>query len=280
MESAHSGRDHRFWSAISANPSFVPKKKPMTGPDTKNVQTYTSGPLRLVICKRDPVPAKAMPSNESWTLLLPGSPIRVCTGEDIEEGVIPRGSLALLMPGFGHTFKRHHPDTPFGFTALQMDGPFPEPLVSVLQHPPRKWQEASYAVLRSQSLKQLFGIFTQEIANPDGLQLMTRELFLILLGAELTRLCEKEDRARFPYRLSRSTLQVVLDHMESQIGAKNSVPELASMAKCTPDHFIRLFLRVHPRLQAPVQRAAQQVRPGSLRPAVQKVLDDGSARQR
>ena len=77
-----------------------------------------------------------------------------------------------------------------------MDGPFPEPLVSILQHPPRKWQEQSFAVLRSQSLKQLFGIFSQEIANPDGLQLMTRELFLILLGAELNRLCEKEDRAR------------------------------------------------------------------------------------
>ena len=233
---------------------------------------------------------------------------------------MPRGSLALLMPGFGHSFKRHHPETPFGFTALQMDGPFPEPLVSVLQHPPRKWQEASYAVLRSQSLKQLFGIFTQEIANPDGLQLMTRELFLILLGAELTRLCEKEDRARFPYRLSRSTLQVVLDHMEAHLGAPNSVPEMAKLARCTPDHFIRLFreatstnpapvpdrappaarraaalgrraapgrgrvpgllrrLRLHPRLQAPVQRAAQQVRPGGLRPAVQEELSAGSVR--
>ena len=69
-----------FRSAISTHPSFVPKKKPMTGPEAKNVQTYTSGPLRLVICKRDPVPAKVMPSNESWTLLLPGSPIRICTG--------------------------------------------------------------------------------------------------------------------------------------------------------------------------------------------------------
>ena len=213
----------------------------MTGPETKNVQTHTSGPLRLVILKRDPIPSKAMPSNESWTLMLPTSPIRVCTGEDIEEGVIPRGSLALLMPGFGHTYKRHHPDSPFGFTALQMDGPFPEPLVSILQHPPRKWQEQSFAVLRSQSLKQLFGIFSQEIANPDGLQLMTRELFLILLGAELNRLCEKEDRARFPYRLSRSTLQLVLDHMEAHLGAPNSVPEMAKLARCTPDHFIRLF---------------------------------------
>ena len=96
-------------------------------------------------------------------------------------------------------------------------------------------------MLRSQALKQLFNIFTSEMANPDGIQLMTRELFLILPGAELGRLSEKEDRSRFPYRLNRSTLQLVLDHMEAQIGDKNSVPELANMAKCTPDHFIRLF---------------------------------------
>jgi AraC family transcriptional regulator len=70
---------------------------------------------------------------------------------------------------------------------------------------------------------------------------MTRELFLILLGAELSRLTEKEDRGRFPYRLNRSTLQLVLDHMEGHLGGKNSVPELAQMARCTPDHFIRLF---------------------------------------
>ena len=99
----------------------------------------------------------------------------------------------------------------------------------------------SFAALRSQSLKQLFGIFTQEMAHQDGLQLMTRELFLILLGAELNRLCEKEDRGRFPYRLSRSTLQLVLDHMEAHLGSKNSVPDLAKLARCTPDHFIRLF---------------------------------------
>ena len=213
----------------------------MSNHDPKNLLIFTSGSLRMLTLKRDPVPAKAAPSRDSWTLLLSTGPVRVCTGEDHEEGIIPRGSLALLLPGFGHTLKRHAPDTPFGFTALQLDGPFPEPLVSILQHPPRKWQEQSFATLRSQSLKQLFGIFTQEMSHPDGLQLMTRELFLILLGAELQRLTEKEDRGRFPYRLSRSTLQLVLDHMEAHLGSKNSVPDLAKLARCTPDHFIRLF---------------------------------------
>lgn len=213
----------------------------MSDAETKNLQTFTSGPLRLAILKRDPVPAKILPAREAWTLLQPTHAVRVCTGEDREEGVIRSGDLALLLPGFGHTLKRHHPNTPFGFTALFMEGPFPEPLLSSLQHPPRKWQESSFAVLRSLSLKQLFSIFSQELSNPDGVQLMTRELFLILLGAELSRLTEKEDRGRFPYRLNRSTLQLVLDHMEVHLGAKNSVPELATMARCTPDHFIRLF---------------------------------------
>jgi AraC-like DNA-binding protein len=239
--------------------------------DTKNIQLFSSGPLRLVVCKRDPIPAKAMPSRDTWTLMLPNAPVRVCTGEDHEEGIVPRGSLALFLPGFGHSFRRHQPETPFGFTALHMEGPFPEPLVSILQHPPRKWQEQSFAVLRSQSLKQLFNIFTQEISNPDGLQLMTRELFLILLGAELNRLCDKEDRARFPYRLSRSTLQLVLDHMEAHLGAPNSVPEMAKLARCTPDHFIRLFREatsttphqylIERRLQRAVQMLSDGERP-------------------
>ncbi|HJV23809.1 MAG TPA: AraC family transcriptional regulator [Holophagaceae bacterium] len=209
--------------------------------ETKNLQIFSSGPLKLVTLKKDPVPAKALPSREAWTLILPSSAVRVCTGEDHEEGVIRRGDLALLLPGFGHTLHRHQPGVPFGFTALMLEGPFPEPLLGSLQNPPRKWQEASFAVLRSQSLKQLFSIFTSELGNPEGVQLMTRELFLILLGAELARLTEKEDRGRFPYRLNRSTLQLVLDHMESHLGGKNSVPELATMARCTPDHFIRLF---------------------------------------
>ena len=213
----------------------------MSESETKNLQTFTSGPLRLSVLKRDPVPGKLLPARDAWTLLQPTHAVRVCTGEDREEGVIRSGDLALLLPGFGHTLKRHHANTPFGFTALFMEGPFPEPLLSSLQHPPRKWQESSFAVLRSLSLKQLFSIFSQELSNPDGVQLMTRELFLILLGAELARLTEKEDRGRFPYRLNRSTLQLVLDHMEVHIGAKNSVPELATMARCTPDHFIRLF---------------------------------------
>jgi AraC-like DNA-binding protein len=242
--------------------------------DAKNIQIFTSGPLRLVICKKDPVPAKAVPSKESWTLLLPTAPVRICTGEDHEEGVVPRGSLALLLPGFGHNLKRHQEDVPFGFTALQLDGPFPEPLLSILQHPPRKWQEQSFAALRSQSLKQLFGIFTQEMSHPDGLQLMTRELFLILLGSELNRLCEKEDRGRFPYRLSRSTLQLVLDHMEAHLGSKNSVPDLAKLAKCTPDHFIRLFREatsttphqylIERRLQRAVQMLSDGERPSDV----------------
>ncbi len=213
----------------------------MSESDSKNLQTFTSGPLKLAILKRDPVPAKLMPARDSWILLQPTHAVRVCTGDDREEGIIRSGDLALLLPGFGHTLKRHHSSTHFGFTALFLEGPFPEPLLSSLQTPPRKWQEASFAVLRSLSLKQLFSIFTQELAHPDGVQLMTRELFLILLGAELSRLTEKEDRGRFPYRLNRSTLQLVLDHMEAQIGSKNSVPELATMARCTPDHFIRLF---------------------------------------
>lgn len=242
--------------------------------DTKNTQIIPSGSLRLVVCKRDPVPAKALPSKDAWTLLQPTSTVKVCTGDDHEEGSVPRGSLALLLPGFGHTLKRHQPDQPFGFTALQLDGPFPEPLISTLQHPPRKWQEASFASLRSQSLKQLFGIFTQEMAHPDGLQLLTRELFLILLGAELSRLCEKEDRGRFPYRLNRSTLQLVLDHMEAHLGSRNSVPDLAKLARCTPDHFIRLFREatsttphqylIERRLQRSVQMLSDGERPSDV----------------
>ena len=213
----------------------------MSALDPKNLQIHTSGPLRLVILNKDPVPAKAMAPAESWTLMLPTNSIQVCTGEDLEESGIPKGSVALLMPGFGHTFKRHHPDVSFGFTALQMHGPFPEPLVSLLQRPPRKWQEHGFAVLRSQSLKQLFRIVSQELANPDGLQLMTRELFLILLGAELNRLTEKEERGRFPNRLKHSVLQAVLDNMEAQMGSPHSIREMAKTAECTPDHFIRLF---------------------------------------
>jgi AraC-like DNA-binding protein len=246
----------------------------MTNHEPKNLQTFTSGSLRLIFLKRDPIPAKVAPSRDAWTLMLPTGPIRICTGEDHEEGVVPRGSLALLLPGFGHTLKRYASDQPFGFTALQLDGPFPEPLVSILQHPPRKWQELSFAALRSQSLKQLFSIFTEEMAHPDGLQLMTRELFLILLGAELQRLTEKEERGRFPYRLSRSTLQLVLDHMEAQIGSRNSVPDLAKLARCTPDHFIRLFREatsttphqylIERRLQRAVQLLADGERPSDV----------------
>jgi AraC-like DNA-binding protein len=206
-------------------------------------------------------------------MLLTG-PARVCTEDDHEEGVIPRGALALLLPGYGHTLRRHQSNVPFGFTALQLDGPFPEPLLSILQQPPRKWQEQSFAVLRSQSLKQLFNIFTQEITNPDGLQIMTRELFLILTGAELKRLSEKEERGRFPYRLSRSILQLVLDHMEAHLGSKNSVPDLAKLARCTPDHFIRLFREatsttphqylIERRLQRAVQLLSDGERPSDV----------------
>ncbi len=213
----------------------------MADTESQNLLIRVSGPLRLVQLKNDPIPPKALPSRDAWTLLHATSPIRVCTDEDREEGIIRRGDLAMLLPGFQHLLKRHQPAQPFGYTALQLEGPFPEPLLTALQHPPRKWQEQTFSVLRSQSLKQLFGIFTTELANPDGVQLMTRELFLILLGAELSRLTEKEDRSRFPYRLNRSTLQLVLDHMEAHLGAKNSVTELATMARCTPDHFIRLF---------------------------------------
>ncbi len=213
----------------------------MNDQDSKNTQIFTSGPLKLVQLKKDPVPPRALPGRDAWTLIQPSTAVRVFTAEDREEGIIRRGDLALLLPGFGHTLKRHQEDQPFGFTALYLEGPFPEPLLGALQHPPRKWQEASFAVLRSLSLKQLFNIFVSELTNPDGVQLMTRELFLILLGAEMSRLTEKEDRGRFPYRLNRSTLQLVLDHMEAHIGQKNSVPELATMARCTPDHFIRLF---------------------------------------
>jgi len=246
----------------------------MSNHDPKNLQTHTSGPLRMVVVKKDPVPAKAAPSRDSWTLLMATAPVRICTGEDHEEGIVPRGSLALLLPGFGHSLKRHQPEEPFGFTALQLDGPFPEPLLSILQHPPRKWQEQSFASLRSQSLKQLFSIFSQELEHADGVQLMTRELFLILLGAELARLTEKEDRGRFPYRLSRSTLQLVLDHMEAHLGSKNSVPDLAKLARCTPDHFIRLFREatsttphqylIERRLQRAVQMLSDGERPSDV----------------
>jgi AraC-like DNA-binding protein len=213
----------------------------MAESESQNLLIRVSGPLRLVQLKADPVPPKALPNRDAWTLLQANAPIRVYTDEDHEEGIIRRGDLAMLLPGFQHILKRHQPGQAFGYTALQLEGPFPEPLLTALQHPPRKWQEQSFSVLRSQALKQLFGIFTTELANPDGVQLMTRELFLILLGAELARLTEKEDRSRFPYRLNRSTLQLVLDHMEAHLGAKNSVTELAGMARCTPDHFIRLF---------------------------------------
>ena len=83
--------------------------------------------------KRDPVPGKLLPARDAWTLLQPTHAVRVCTGEDREEGVIRSGDLALLLPGFGHTLKRHHANTPFGFTALFMEGPFPEPLLSSLR---------------------------------------------------------------------------------------------------------------------------------------------------
>jgi len=255
-------------------PGFLPIPTAMADSETKNVMVFTSGSLRLVNLKRDPVPAKAMPSAACWTLLLPSASVCVCTGEDQEEGVVRRGNLALLLPGYGHVLKRHQPAVPFGFTALQLEGPFPEPLVSILQHPPRKWQEQSFALLRSQALKQLFNIFTQELAHPDGVQLMTRELFLILLGAELSRLCEKEDRGRFPYRLSRSTLQLVLDHMEAHLGSRNSVPEMAKLARCTPDHFIRLFREatnttphqylIERRLQRAVQMLSDGERPSDV----------------
>ena len=199
----------------------------MAETDSQNLVIRVSGPLRLVQLKSDPVPPKALPSRDAWTLIHASSAIRVCTGDDHEEGIIRRGDLALLLPGFQHVLKRHQANQPFGYSALQ--------------HPPRKWQEQTFSVLRSQAMKQLFTIFTTELTNPEGVQLMTRELFLILLGAELARLTEKEDRSRFPYRLNRSTLQLVLDHMEAHLGAKNSVSELATMARCTPDHFIRLF---------------------------------------
>ncbi len=246
----------------------------MVDPESINLQIHVSGPLKLVQLKKDPVPARALPSRDAWTLILPSSAVRVLTDEDREEGIIRRGDLALLLPGFGHTLARHQAGTPFGFTAIQMEGPFPEPLLSALQHPPKKWQEQTFAILRSQSLKQLFSIFTSELTNQDGVQLMTRELFLILLGAELTRLSEKEDRSRFPYRLNRSTLQLVLDHMEAHLGSKNSVPELASMARCTPDHFIRLFREatgttphqylIERRLQRAVQLLANGERPSDV----------------
>ncbi|MFN8010943.1 MAG: AraC family transcriptional regulator [Holophagaceae bacterium] len=213
----------------------------MAEPESQNLVIRVSGPLRLVQLRSDPVPPKALPSRDAWTLIHASSAIRVCTGDDHEEGIIRRGDLALLLPGFQHVLKRHQANQPFGYTALQLEGPFPEPLLTALQHPPRKWQEQTFSVLRSQAMKQLFTIFTTELTNPEGVQLMTRELFLILLGAELARLTEKEDRSRFPYRLNRSTLQLVLDHMEAHLGAKNSVSELATMARCTPDHFIRLF---------------------------------------
>jgi len=246
--------------------------------DSKQLLIRHSGPLRLVLLKKDPVPPKANPGRDSWTLLLPTTAVRLCTGDDHEEGIVPKGSLALLLPGFGHTLHRHVPEEPFGFTALQFEGPFPEPLLSILQHPPRKWQEQSFALLRSQSLKQLFHIFTQELEHADGIQLMTRELFLILLGAELARLTEKEDRGRFPYRLNRSTLQLVLDHMEAHLGAKNSVPDLARLARCTPDYFIRLFREatgttphqylIERRLQRAVQMLSDGERPSDVATAL------------
>ncbi|HET6330463.1 MAG TPA: helix-turn-helix transcriptional regulator [Holophagaceae bacterium] len=251
----------------------------MSDQETKNLLIQTSGPLKLVALKKDPVPAKAQPTRDAWVLIQPSSAVRVCTGDDNhEEGVIRRGDLALLLPGFGHSLHRHQPSVPFGFNALHMEGPFPEPLLGSLQNPPRKWQEASFAVLRSQSLKQLFHIFTTEIQDPDGIQLMTRELFLILLGAELSRLTEKEDRGRFPYRLNRSTLQLVLDHMEGHLGGKNSVPELAIMARCTPDHFIRLFREAtgttpHQHLiERRLQRAVQMLSNGERPSDVAKLL--------
>ena len=70
----------------------------MANHDPKNLQIHTSGPLRLVVVKKDPVPAKAAPSRDSWTLLMATGPVRICTGEDHEEGIVPRGSLALLLP--------------------------------------------------------------------------------------------------------------------------------------------------------------------------------------
>ena len=122
----------------------------MSDQETKNLLIQTSGPLKLVTLKKDPVPAKAIPTRDAWVLIQPSSAVRVCTGDDNhEEGVIRRGDLALLLPGFGHSLHRHQPSVPFGFSAMHLEGPFPEPLLGSLQNPPRKWQEASFAVLLS-----------------------------------------------------------------------------------------------------------------------------------
>ena len=42
----------------------------MSESETKNLQTFTSGPLRLALLKRDPVPSKLLPAREAWTLLV------------------------------------------------------------------------------------------------------------------------------------------------------------------------------------------------------------------
>ena len=39
----------------------------MSDPETKNLLTYTSGPLRLAVLKRDPVPSKILPARDAWT---------------------------------------------------------------------------------------------------------------------------------------------------------------------------------------------------------------------
>ena len=51
----------------------------MSENETKNLQIHTSGPLRLAILKRDPVPTKLLPARDAWTLLQPCS--QRCTSD-------------------------------------------------------------------------------------------------------------------------------------------------------------------------------------------------------
>ena len=62
----------------------------MAEPESQNLVIRVSGPLRLVQLRSDPVPPKALPSRDAWTLIHASSAIRVCTGDDHEEGIRSR----------------------------------------------------------------------------------------------------------------------------------------------------------------------------------------------
>jgi AraC-like DNA-binding protein len=244
---------------------------------SEKAKSHLSGAIRLIACKEDPLPARVGTLGDTWTLILTTAPARI-THNGNEVGLIRRDSLTIMLPDYGHKLERKNPSTPFGFTAIKIEGQVPDPLFTVLRRPPTTWHEQGFARIQSQSIKQLFALFASELTSEDGIKPMTRELFLMLLGSELGRLTEGLDRAHIRHGLSKSILQAVLDHMEENLSSSNSVPDLAKMANCTPDHFIRLFRKAtnttpHQHLiERRLQRAAIMLASGQKASSVSESL--------